>query len=196
MLELILIRHGETDSNIRQTYLGWTDAELNERGVAQVQLLRDRLKDTKIDGIYSSPLKRTMQTAKIINEKYNLHIAYSEGLKERNFGIWDDLTHKELTQRYPVEYSEWVSDWVKYRIKDGESAIEAYDRSAVFAAELIKTCADGVFMLVTHLGAIRFILAFLLDLGIESSWHFRVDNASMTKVEINNGYGVLTTLNG
>ncbi|WP_010248175.1 alpha-ribazole phosphatase [Acetivibrio cellulolyticus] len=195
-MELILVRHGETDSNKRQTYLGWTDAELNENGVQQVQFLRDRLKGTKIDGIYSSPLKRAMQTAKIINEDYKLDIKCSQGLKERNFGIWDDLTYKELTEQYPTEYSEWVSDWVKYRIKDGESAEDAYDRAAAFIDELLKNGGDGVFLIVTHLGVIRFILAYLLNMGIGSSWRFRVDNASITRVEIKDGYSVLTMLNG
>ncbi len=195
MLELILIRHGETDSNIRGSYLGWTDIELNETGLSQVRILRDRLKNTKIDKIYSSPLKRAMQTADIINENYRLDIVYTDGLKERNFGIWDDLTLAEMTQRYPSEYNAWISDWIKYPITDGESAIEAYNRSAEFVRELIEKNTEGVFMLVTHLGTIRFLLAYLLDLGIESSWHFRVDNASITKVEISDGYSVLTRLN-
>ncbi|AEV69429.1 alpha-ribazole phosphatase [Acetivibrio clariflavus] len=196
MLELILIRHGETDSNIRGSYLGWTDMELNENGIDQVKLLKERLKGVKVDKIYSSPLKRALQTAKIINENYNLDIVTDDGLKERNFGIWDDLTHEEMARRYPEEYNEWINDWIKYRIKDGESAQEAYDRAAVFVDEVIKSNKDGVVMLVTHLGTIRFILAYLLGLGIENSWRFRVNNASITKVEINDGYSVLTMLNG
>ncbi|OPZ84805.1 MAG: Phosphoserine phosphatase 1 [Firmicutes bacterium ADurb.Bin419] len=196
MLELILVRHGETDGNIRQTYLGWTDSELNENGISQVHLLRDRLKDTKIDGIFSSPLKRAMETAKIINENFKLDIKYSDGLKERNFGIWDDLTHKDLTNRYPSEYNEWVEDWIKYRIRDGESAEDAYDRTAAFIKEVIKSGIEGSLMIVTHLGTIRFILAYLLGVGIENSWRFRVGNASITRVEIKDGYSVLTLLNG
>jgi len=196
MLELMLIRHGETDSNRRGSYLGWTDIELNEIGINQVKFLRDRLKGVKVDKIYSSPLKRALQTAEIINENYKLDIVPSDGLKERNFGIWDDLTLEEMTKRYPTEYNEWVNDWIKYRIKDGESAQEAYERSAAFVDEIIKNNNEGVIMLVTHLGTIRFILAHLLGLGIENSWRFRVTNASITKVEINDGYSVLTMLNG
>jgi alpha-ribazole phosphatase len=195
MLELILVRHGETDSNIRGSYLGWTDIALNETGIRQVQLLRDRLKGFKVDKIYASPLKRALQTAEIVNENYGLDIVSVDGLKERNFGIWDDLTIDEMTKDYPTEYNDWVNDWIKYRIKDGESALEAYERTAAFVDELIKRNDDGVFMLVTHLGTIRFILAHLLDLGIENSWRFRVNNATITKIEINDGYSVLTMLN-
>lgn len=195
MLELILVRHGETDSNIRGSYLGWTDIALNETGIRQVQLLRDRLKGFNVDKIYASPLKRALQTAEIVNENYGLDIVSVDGLKERNFGIWDDLTIDEMTKNYPTEYNDWVNDWIKYRIKDGESALEAYERTATFVDELIKRNDDGVFMLVTHLGTIRFILAHLLDLGIENSWRFRVNNATITKIEINDGYSVLTMLN-
>jgi len=196
MLELILIRHGETDSNIRGSYLGWTDMELNETGIDQVKLLKERLKGIKVDKIYSSPLKRALQTAKIINENFQLDIVTDDGLKERNFGIWDDLTHEEMSRNYPEEFNEWINDWIKYRIKGGESALEAYERSAFFVDGVIRRNKDGVIMMVTHLGTIRFILAHLLDLGIENSWHFRVNNASITKVEINDGYSVLTMLNG
>lgn len=195
MLELILIRHGETESNRRGSYLGWTDVELNEIGIEQVRLLRDRLKGTKVDKIYASPLKRALQTAEIINENYRLDIVPSDGLKERNFGIWDDLTFEEITQKHPSEYNDWIGDWIKYQIKDGESALEAYERSAAFVDEIIKNNTEGAIMLVTHLGTIRFLLAHLLDLGIENSWHFRVNNASITKIEINDGYSVLTMLN-
>ena len=63
MLELILIRHGQTDSNKRRTYVGWTDVELNEEGIRQARNLKEKLKNLSVDKIYSSPLKRARKTA-------------------------------------------------------------------------------------------------------------------------------------
>ena len=90
MMELIFVRHGETDSNKKKTFLGWTDAELNDEGIRQACKLGEELKRITFDGIYSSSLKRASKTAEIINEKLNMEIVYSDNLKERNFGIWDD----------------------------------------------------------------------------------------------------------
>jgi len=57
MLELILVRHGETDSNKRGTYLGWTDVELNSNGIRQACAIRDRLKPVKLMRYIQARLK-------------------------------------------------------------------------------------------------------------------------------------------
>lgn len=184
MLELILVRHGETDSNKRGTYLGWTDVELNSNGIRQACAIRDRLKPVKVDAIYSSPFKRTVKTAEIINENYGLEIIISDNLKERNFGIWDDLTFEEISSKYPAECRKWFEDWINFRMKNGESAKDTYDRVVAFVEEIINSKKEGRCLIVTHLGTIRFMLSYLMGMKIEDSWKFRVDNCSITKVEI------------
>ena len=63
---LYIVRHGQTDWNVRQLRQGRTDIELNETGIEQAMELRDKLKSVKIDVCYASPLKRAMKTAQII----------------------------------------------------------------------------------------------------------------------------------
>lgn len=197
MIELILVRHGETDSNKRGTYLGWTDIELNEKGLEQANIAKEKLKGTKIDAIFSSPLKRARNTAEIINENFGLAIISCDSLKERNFGAWDDLTHKEITEKFPEDYALYAKDWINYCVKDGESSAQAFERITGFIDHLLAEKSQGVFLIVTHLGCIRKILAHLLGMSIEGSWHFRVDNASITRLEINDEkYAYLTLLNG
>ncbi|GAE88012.1 alpha-ribazole phosphatase [Acetivibrio straminisolvens] len=196
MLELYLVRHGETDSNKRGTYLGWTDVELNSNGICQAKAIRDKLKTVKVDAIYSSPFNRTVKTAEIINENYGLEIITSDNLKERNFGIWDDLTFEEISSRYPDDCKRWFEDWINFRIKDGESAKDTYDRVVAFVREIINSKKEGGCLIVSHLGTIRFMLAYLLGMKIEDSWRFRVDNCTITKLEVRDRYPVLTLLNG
>jgi alpha-ribazole phosphatase len=196
MLELILVRHGETDSNKKGTYLGWTDAPLNETGLSQAHIAAEKLKDTRIDRIYASPLQRAMKTAEIINEFHSLQIAAAEELKERNFGSWDDLTHKDILCRYPAEYEAWTRDWIHYCMEGGESSIQAYERITCFIDEMVKTNDSGTFLIITHLGCIRKIVAYLLGMGIEGSWRFKLDNATVTKLMVNDEkYTYLTLLN-
>lgn len=197
MIELILVRHGETDSNKKGTYCGWTDVELNEEGIKQACSARDKLKGIKVDAIFSSPLKRAFRTAEIINENFNLGIDCVEALKERNFGVWEDLSYRDICDRFPEQIKLWEADWANYCIEGGESVIQAYDRVITFVDGLIKNNKYGVFLLVTHLGCIRNILSHLLGMGTEGSWRFRVGNGSITRIEINDeGYAYLTLLNG
>ena len=86
MVKVILIRHGETDWNTQQIFRGRIDIPLNESGLAQARAVRESLKDTKIDRIYSSPLSRAFETARILGENRNLKIETEEAFVDIDFG--------------------------------------------------------------------------------------------------------------
>lgn len=195
MLELILVRHGETDSNIRGAYCGWTDCELNEKGRAQAQKAAEMLKSEKLSAIYSSPLKRAHSTSSIINENHNIDIVLDERLKEQNFGEWEDLAYCDIVERYPEDCANWQKDWMNYCIKDGESSVKVYQRISGFIDSILKTNINGTILIVTHLGCIRMILAQMLGMSIEGFWRFRVDNGSVSRLVIDDGYAYLKLLN-
>ncbi len=196
MLELVIVRHGETDSNLKSIYHGWSDTELNEKGIYQANEAAEKLKGIKIDKIFSSPLKRAYKTAEIINRNHELKIQCSEKLKERNFGIWENLSYYEIQNKYPSEHKLWMDDWINYIIKDGESALEAYNRNRGFIHELKALKFDGRFLIVTHQGCIRNMVSFLLDMGLEGSWRFRADNVGISKIQINDeGFAFMTGFN-
>lgn len=196
MLEIILVRHGETDSNKSRSYLGWTDVELNEEGLRQAYKVKQRLSGEKIDALYSSPLKRAYETARIINQNFNQEIIKVEELKERNFGIWDNLTHNEVVSGYADEYKFWAGDWKNYCMKEGESAIGAYNRVTGFIDRLLGEKKEGRLLVVTHLGCIRKIIAHLLGMGIDGFWRTTVDNGGISRIEVNDdGYTYLKQLN-
>lgn len=198
MLELLFVRHGEINSNKKGTYCGWTDTELNKNGISQAQAAAGRLLSLGMapERIYSSPLIRARQTAEIINRNYRLEIQCSESLKERNFGIWEDLTYSDICCRYPEERLMWENDWVNYCITDGESAAQVLQRVNSFIQSLIKENKSGRILLVTHLGCIQSALAHLLGLPPEGFWRFRIDNCGIARLLVNDeGYAYLTGLN-
>lgn len=196
-MELILVRHGETEENIRGMYIGWSDVPLNENGQRQACLAKDKLKEEPISRIFCSPLKRAADTAKKINLEHGIDIEYIEKLKERNFGIWECLTWSEIKNQYPSEYDLLEKDWKGYCITDGESSKMAYDRVVSFINELLAVDSDEVILIVSHSGCIRMIISYLLGLGIEGDWRFKIDNGKITKININSEkYAYLTLLNG
>ncbi len=194
MPELILLRHGESEGNTRGTYQGWADTELNELGIKQAKQVKQKLRNEKIGTIFCSTLLRAKKTAEIINENFDLPIKYSDNLKERNYGIWENMSHKDIAWNYPKEYDMWLKDWVNYTINEGESALQANNRIVKFIDSTIKNNINGNILIVTHLGCIRSIVAHLLNMSIGDSWRFKVDNGSITRFEFSESYPILTVL--
>ncbi|MDP4183452.1 MAG: alpha-ribazole phosphatase [Bacillota bacterium] len=195
MIELILIRHGETDTNNEQRYSGWTDSALNLRGVEQAYELKEKLKDIKITYIFSSPLIRAVRTSEIINEAHGLNINYVDDLKERNFGVFENMTYDEICQIYPYEKDEWNKNWNGYVIDKGESADSFFQRVNIFVKNLIEDTDSGVYVLVTHSGCIRSIAAYLLGMGHDGFWKFKIENCKIMKFHIKDCFATLTCLN-
>lgn len=196
MLKFILVRHGETESNKRGAYVGWTDVGLNEIGIKQANIVKEKLKNEEVSQIYCSPLKRAVKTAEIISENYGKEIIIEDGLKEINFGLWDNLVYNEIREKYPLRHREWLKGGHNFVFPEGESAKEAFERHKNFIHKLTSELDEGTILLITHGGFIRNAIAFLLGMEPEDAWHFSVDNGSITKIENSKGYGVLCMLNG
>ena len=109
MTKIILIRHGETDWNREQVFRGRIDVALNEVGLTQARAVQDSLKDTEIDGIYSSPLSRAFATASIVGENRNAAVRVEEGFIDIDFGAWQGLSHREVKEEYKDLYETWLT---------------------------------------------------------------------------------------
>lgn len=83
---IYIFRHGETDYNLAKRMQGWLEVPLNEKGIAQAELLSKKMSDIKLDCVYSSPLSRALDTAKIVAK--NTKIITDDGLKEWNLGVF------------------------------------------------------------------------------------------------------------
>ncbi|MFD1040400.1 histidine phosphatase family protein [Virgibacillus byunsanensis] len=101
MTTICLIRHGETEWNAQGKIQGRTNTSLNTRGIQQAEECRDFVKDSTWDIIITSPLKRAMQTAQIINKSLNVPLIEMEDFKERSFGDAEGMTLKERMSVYP-----------------------------------------------------------------------------------------------
>ncbi|MBR5236926.1 MAG: histidine phosphatase family protein [Clostridia bacterium] len=196
MLELILVRHGETAGNLRPTALGTTDLPLTERGRRQANSLSRVFALKRPEAIYTSPLRRASETAEAIAQPHGITVETIFDLCERRFGIWENMAVDDIRAEYEAEYTAWQQDLADYAIPGGESARQVYDRCAEVINELLKKHNEGSVVVVSHLGTIRCILAYLLGMGIEGSWRFQVNNGGICRVMIDeNASGVLTAFN-
>ena len=192
MLRLILVRHGQTENNLRSAYSGVTDVELNATGREQAAAAGERLKalcgDGGADGIYSSPLKRASETASIVCGALGRSpqdITVSQELCEMNFGIFENLSFDEDAGLYPREHSAYRADWLNFRIPGGESNMMVSARVGGFFRDFMVERDGGVYVFVTHMCAMAHSIASMLGLAPEAVWRFRVSNAGIVLIESN-----------
>ena len=96
-MQILLTRHGQTEWNVLKKVQGKVDIELNATGIKQAEETALKLKNTAIDIIISSPLKRARQTAEIINKETNLPIIIDERISERDFGEFEGKNRNEFS---------------------------------------------------------------------------------------------------
>lgn len=198
MFEILLIRHGETEFNSSKKFSGITDVGLNENGRIQAERLAGILKDEVIDHVYSSDLKRCVETGSYLRAEESGR-TLSKELREMNFGRWEGLTYDEIKERYPEELETWEADWTDYVISGGESFSIMSRRVIKEFGEILKkhNCAgsDGRIAVITHSGCIRSILAHYIIGSIRESWKFRVENATVSRLRVDKDYIFLKSLN-
>lgn len=131
---LILVRHGLTDWNIEGRYQGRLDIPLNPAGRAQAEALKAQLKNIRFDSVYSSPLRRALETAEIIEPVRP--IIRDERLAEIHHGNWQGKTQDEIARRWPREWQIWNTDPDKFTPPGGETAAQVRSRVNAFIEEM------------------------------------------------------------
>jgi len=174
----MLIRHGETDWNKEEKFRGQIDVPLNETGIAQAKLLADYLKDTHIEAIYSSPLKRALRTAEIIAGYHDVKIKTSAGLIDFNYGQWQGLSHKEVRDKYPGLYDAWINNKL-IRVPGGESLDNVRTRSFSLVKQVVTKYNDAI-ALVSHRVTNKVLICALLGLKNSHFWNIKLDNCGIT----------------
>src|SRR5439155_26438920 len=102
--QFIVVRHGETEWNIRGIRQGNLDSRLTEKGMAQAKALAQRLAREKFSALYSSDLGRAVQTAEMIAAVTGQEIVTDARLRERNRGVFQGLNGDEIKEKFPEEY--------------------------------------------------------------------------------------------
>lgn len=108
MTKIYFVRHGSIKSNKLKIYAGWGEEELDEEGIDQARKVGRLLSDRNIDVIYTSPIRRAIQTAEITSTFLNVSkIRIEEALKEMKLGPWEGLSENEIAIKYPEEFKLW-----------------------------------------------------------------------------------------
>ena len=99
---IYLVRHGETAWNSRKIWQGQFGEGLNDRGMKQAESAASKLLGRTISTIFSSDLKRALDTARIISEKTGIRIQEDPEFRERSLGLLSGMEESEILKRYPT----------------------------------------------------------------------------------------------
>lgn len=166
MTTLYLVRHGEAMGNILLQFQGNIDCPLTPQGLEQTQCLEKRFAQIPVDVLYSSPLKRAYDTAAAIARATGCAIQVDPRLIEINGGEWEGMSWKELPQRYPEQFDNWVNHPGDFSAPQGESMQQVYERAKEVLSEILERHEEKRIAVATHGCFIRNALCFLLGYPI------------------------------
>ena len=186
-VDLLLVRHGETDWNKEKRTQGHTDNTLNETGIAQAQQTATSLKGKKIDAIVCSDLKRAALTASIIAKELGMEIdeEWAE-LRERNNGDWDGMKVEDILADHPNATDDAHTITFHHKTPpNGESLSAFLNRIETACNKLREKYAGKTVLVVSHGGTTRAFHAVIENLNYKTALNISPKNASVTEMKLN-----------
>ena len=182
---LVLVRHGRTAANAGGLLLGRADPPLDEHGAAQAAALAAAVADAR--RVVCSPLRRARETA----EALGLPVEVDERWIELDYGSLDGRAIAEV----PADlWRRWRAD-VEFVPAGGESLAALGRRVRAACDDLAAEAAEADVVVVSHVSPIKAAVAWALGVGDELSWRLHVAPASVTRIAVRGGSGVLTAFN-
>lgn len=202
-MRIVLVRHGETDSNRGRLALGQEDVPLNNLGLQQAARVASRLAEdiergVRFEAVYVSPLRRARETAQAVVKAIGAPLIEAPELIEMNVGDMDGLTPAELSERYPDFLRHWRGP-AAGEIKmpgGGESLADVQAR----AWPLIERLRDehppeAALVAVSHNFVIRTVICKALGIELADFRRFEQDLAAITRLEFRGPRILVTVLN-
>lgn len=182
MLRIYLGRHGQTDWNVEGRTQGATDTPLNVTGRQQAVMLKERLKDVRLDAVYSSTLSRSRETAEIARGQASLTSLAELG--ERKAGKFEGLLSNDPATGPEFQRRRWAPD----DGLDGGESLNVFTSRIQGAIGAIRSQRrSGSVLIVGHGGTNQMILKILLGLSIEQMRSITQDNDELYLIELEPG---------
>jgi broad specificity phosphatase PhoE len=179
MTTLLLVRHGQTESNRSRRLMGQYDMPMNLAGRQEAAALAARLRQDRIDVLYSSDLARALETARIIAKAVGIEPVALAELRELDVGTAVGKTREELQLECPALFGE---GWMDIPFPGGESYRQLTKRVGRALHELLARHERKTVVVVAHGGTIRAGVAALVGVPLTRLISSTVANASVTRL--------------
>jgi 2,3-bisphosphoglycerate-dependent phosphoglycerate mutase len=191
--QVIIVRHGETEWNIKSIRQGNLDSRLTEKGIAQAKALAQRLTREHFTALYSSDLGRAVQTAEEVASVTGHEIITDPRLRERHLGIFQGLSGEEIKQKHPEEYKLHRSLGPDYVIPGGESVKQQVERNIAYLNEIGSKHLGETIVVVTHGGVISGLFRHTFSIPFNAPRRFEFTNAGLNIFAYEEGNWFLLT---
>ena len=179
--QVFLVRHGATKWNKEKRAQGHADIDLNEAGHKQAAAVATELAHIDLDAVYSSDLKRALDTATAIAHAQGLEVHIDKDLREIDQGEWEGLTTDEIRARWP---ELWGPNRHYNARPGGESPQQVRERALAALTRAVEANPDGKIAIVSHGGTIRWLSAEALGYDDYRSRRIRgLGNGAMVSID-------------
>lgn len=177
---LYLVRHGQTDWNLKPALQGRSDIPLNETGRTQAVEAAGRLADVCFDAVYTSPLRRAVDTACLATGLSEAELKVDDRLVEISFGLWEGLDSRTLGPAF----TPFFTDPAAYQPQEGSESLQALmRRTGTFAQEVLCRHKGQTVLAVSHGAALHALLASVLHLPMADFWSVQLGNCAIAVLE-------------
>lgn len=181
-MNIILIRHGQSEADILNVHEGRADFPLTELGQRQAAAMAQWISlNYNVDKIYSSPLKRAMETAEYLSLVTDIPICYEENLMEFNNGVLAGLSRREANEKYPEPKVKFPHT----SLYGMETMIEFRSRAETELSKIINENApNSTIAIIAHGGIINMLYRSFLELPFSTSVFFSTGDTGVHLWEI------------
>lgn len=192
-----LIRHGQINGYENLPVYGHTDVDLTETGVVQMKQMADRLRLVELKAIYSSDLKRSTTSARLIAQYHDVPSFFLPELREMYFGDWEGMTLSEIRSRFPNELQKRQTDLLNYKISGGGESVGHFSEriTSFFESILVKQKGNNIAMVV-HGGVNRIILCKALGLDLSRMFNIHQDYGCLNIIDYFPDSALVRLVNG
>ncbi len=182
-MKIYLVRHGQSEGNVRSLCYGSTDLPLTPLGREQARLVGKKLKDVPLAHCYVSPLSRARDTAALVLEGREVPTTPVPGLREQHMGRFESLSVEQIRAEDPDFFQRLMSDWTHTCPPEGEPFDTALAPRVAAALDAIVEAGEDC-LIVAHFGPLSYAVAYLLGLPMESCHRFFPEQGCYTLIEV------------
>lgn len=182
-MQIVLLRHGATDWNLQGRCQGASDIELNDVGLHQAETIAATLSREKIDAVYSSHLKRALQTAHAVSRPHGLPVNIEEDVRELDHGDLEGLTFEEIKENYADFLARWRVEPAEIQIPGGERLADVYQRAWNGLERIVERHNfESTVIVVSHNFPILGIICRITNTHLNKYRSFHLDPCSVTRL--------------
>lgn len=180
--KIFLARHGSSQWNIQKRISGQLDPPLSKKGEEQAEYLKCVMRSVGLSAIYSSPMTRSLETARQSAEDQGLTIHLKEAIKEINLGILQGRIPDESDLEAQFLFRQWEKDKIHFRIPGGETFLDLQKRVIPCLRDILDKEDGSTILIVGHRNTNHLILGDLIHLSLEDSLELNIKNKYLYEI--------------